>query len=63
MAALNPTDVRLEIAAPEGATAHLAGWQALAEDAEEPNAFLSPWMLLPAARAFGGGRTLRLLFF
>jgi hypothetical protein len=56
-------DVRLEIAAPEGAEPHLAAWQGLAEQAEEPNAFLSPWLLLPAARAFGRGRTLRLLFF
>jgi CelD/BcsL family acetyltransferase involved in cellulose biosynthesis len=56
-------DVRLEIAGPEGAEAHLPAWQALAEQAEEANAFLSPWLLLPAARAFGRGRTLRLLFF
>jgi CelD/BcsL family acetyltransferase involved in cellulose biosynthesis len=56
------SDVRLEIAAPEGAGPHLAAWQGLAEQAEEPNAFLSPWMLLPAVRAFGAGRTVRLLF-
>ena len=55
--------IRLELAGPDGAAPHLAAWHALAEEAEDPNVFLSPWMLLPAARAFGAGRNLLLLFF
>lgn len=31
-------------------------WSDLAENASEPNVFYEPWMLLPALRAFGGGR-------
>jgi hypothetical protein len=59
------TGLRLDIVGPEGASPHLAAWQELAEAAEEPNVFLSPFMMLPACRAFGAGnaRQLRLCFF
>ena len=46
-----------------GRPAHLAAWEDLAGAAEEANVFLSPFMLLPACRAFGGRRQLRLCFF
>jgi hypothetical protein len=55
--------LRLEIVDAAGATAHLGAWEELADAAEEPNVFLSPFMLLPACRAFGGRRQLRLCFF
>jgi hypothetical protein len=56
-------DVRLEIVDPSSAGPYLDAWRALADEAEEPNAFFAPWMLLPAVQAFGAGRTVRLLFF
>jgi hypothetical protein len=40
-------------------TCHLPAWADLAADAVEPNVFYEPWLLLPALRAFGGGRDLR----
>jgi hypothetical protein len=44
---------------------HLAGWTALADQAEEPNVFWSPWLLLPALETFSrdGGRRIELLLF
>jgi hypothetical protein len=37
---------------------HVGDWEDLAANAIEPNAFYEPWMLLPAARAFGDGKQL-----
>jgi CelD/BcsL family acetyltransferase involved in cellulose biosynthesis len=37
---------------------YVAEWEDLAAAAIEPNPFYEPWMLLPALRAFGGGKTL-----
>ena len=52
---------------PAAVEPHLPAWNELCEEAEEPNAFLAPYMLLPACRAFGQGprgpRQLRLCFF
>jgi hypothetical protein len=36
-------------------------WEALAARALEPNPFYEPWMLMPALRAFGEGRKLKLV--
>jgi hypothetical protein len=55
--------LRLEIVDPAGTATHLTDWEDLAGAAEEANVFLSPFMLLPACRAFGGRRQLRLCFF
>lgn len=46
----------------EGAEAlrpHIAAWEALAEDAAEPNPFFEHWMLLPALEAYGEGENFR----
>jgi hypothetical protein len=44
----------LSFASDEPALAeHLSAWQELAGAALEPNAFLEPWLVLPALRAFG----------
>ena len=37
---------------------HRAAWQALAQNALEPNAFYEPWMLLPAIEAFAAKQQL-----
>jgi hypothetical protein len=45
------------VAADEASLAeHVPAWQELAADGLEPNAFLEPWLVLPALRAFGAGR-------
>jgi CelD/BcsL family acetyltransferase involved in cellulose biosynthesis len=36
-------------------------WQELGARAAEPNPFYEPWMLLPALRAFGAGKQIRVL--
>jgi CelD/BcsL family acetyltransferase involved in cellulose biosynthesis len=38
--------------------AHIPAWEDLAATAIEPNVFYEAWMLLPALRAYGGGRPL-----
>jgi hypothetical protein len=38
-----------------------AEWDELARNTVDPNPFYEPWMLLPAAEAFGGGQDLRFL--
>ena len=35
---------------------YIPAWEDLAQTAIEPNAFYEPWMLLPAIKAFGGGK-------
>jgi len=50
--------LRVEIVTPETLEKHAAAWQALADNALEPNAFYEPWMLLPALRAFAAGESL-----
>src|SRR5215467_10628676 len=38
---------------------HVSAWEDLAAAALEPNVFYEPWMLMPAIRAYGGGRAFR----
>jgi CelD/BcsL family acetyltransferase involved in cellulose biosynthesis len=41
---------------------HAAAWQDLADHAMECNAFYEPWMLMPALKALGQGKSLRFIF-
>jgi CelD/BcsL family acetyltransferase involved in cellulose biosynthesis len=41
-----------------GLGAYVPAWEALADNALEPNVFYEPWMLLPALEAFGAGHDL-----
>ena len=41
---------------------HAAAWQDLADHAMECNAFYEPWMLMPAIKALGQGKSLRFIF-
>ncbi len=50
------------VTAPADLAKHVPAWEALAAVAAEPNVFYEPWMLLPAVRAFGRGRTLVFVF-
>ncbi len=36
---------------------YVPAWEKLAADAIEPNVFYEPWMLIPAIRSLGAGRT------
>ena len=42
-----------------GLQPHLSAWDSLAGAAVEPNPFYEPWMLLPALRHLGAGRSFR----
>jgi len=41
---------------------HAAAWQDLADHAMESNAFYEPWMLMPAVKTLGQGKSLRFIF-
>jgi CelD/BcsL family acetyltransferase involved in cellulose biosynthesis len=41
---------------------HAAAWQDLAEHAMESNVFYEPWMLMPAIKTLGQGKSLRFIF-
>jgi CelD/BcsL family acetyltransferase involved in cellulose biosynthesis len=47
---------------PADLPARVPEWEALAAAAMEPNVFFEPWLLLPAARHFGDGKSLRFVF-
>src|SRR6185436_20120286 len=36
---------------------YISAWEDLVDAAIEPNVFYEPWMLMPAIRAFGAGRS------
>jgi hypothetical protein len=42
-----------------GLAEHAGAWEALAQDALEPNPFYESWMMLPALESFGAGAELR----
>ena len=41
---------------------HAAAWQDLADHAMESNAFYEPWMLMPAVKTLGQGKSLHFIF-
>src|SRR5262245_32645328 len=51
----------VEIRDPRTLSGFVPAWEALAAAAIEPNVFYEPWMLLPALRAFGDGKDIRIV--
>jgi hypothetical protein len=47
---------------PAKLSTYLRDWEGLAASALEPNVFYEPWMLLPALRAYGRGKSFKFLF-
>lgn len=56
-----PLNTVIVVDRPDALSAYLPDWESLAAHALEPNVFYEPWMLLPAWRALGANRDIRVV--